>query len=291
MSSSEGNLRKQSALKAKERLSPRCAYCGNWATTSDHTPPRALLAKPLPTHTVTVPACQPCNVSFSFDERLFKIVLAHCCDHSDMIEARTPEGSVGRALAKDRKLWELFEGAKRGSQLLIDEEVLQRMSNVILKTARGLYNAVYGRFVDVTEAELICFRPISDYSVDDLVNDVRPPQVVDITDQPLPEITPSGWALKGQAMVVTTLLLPVSGGEPIEDHRVLWVKQETPIEWIDYQPSVFKFGFVGSADKSCICVIEVRETFVCGVRLPWPSGRGSLRRGRRNPFSRERLMS
>jgi hypothetical protein len=219
---------------------------------------------------------------------VFKAVLAYCSSHPEMIEATKSDGSVARAVARDAKLRAILESATRDRNFVLDGEILERITRVLVKSVQGLYKATFDRFVPAGELKLVCIRHSNDYSLENLVEEVRPPQVVDITDQPLPEITPAGWALKGQAMVVTTVLQPLNGGTPIQIPRLFWMKQETPIEWIPYQPGVFKFGFVGTVDHACVCAIELWETFVVGVEAPWPSGRGALRRGRNNPFSRER---
>ena len=45
-----------------------CIYCGSFTETKDHIPSKVLLDKPYPDHIPTVPACLPCNQSFSLDE-------------------------------------------------------------------------------------------------------------------------------------------------------------------------------------------------------------------------------
>jgi hypothetical protein len=265
-----------------------CAYCGGLASTKDHTPPRNLLRSPLPNHTITVPACRECNEGYSFDEALFKVVLAFSSEHPELVAARAADGSVGRALERDRRLREIYERSLDGNRLILAGDLLDRISRVLFKTTQGLYHALYDRLVPAGKLRLVCFQQSRQYSLDSLVAEFRPEQVLDITDEPLPEITPSGWARKGQVALLTMTMTPVGGGAPIEVPRVFWFKQETPVEWVQYQEGVFKFGFVGTPEHDCICAIELWESLIVGIRAPWPSGRGSLRRGRRNPFSRER---
>lgn len=265
-----------------------CAYCGAEATTKDHTPPRNLLRKPLPNYTVTVPACRACNEGFSFDEMLFKVILAFSSTHPELIESRAADGPVGKALERDPRLRAIYEAALDDGRLILAGDLLDRVRHVLFKTVQGLYKSIYDRFVPVDRLELVCIQHAGQFSLEDLVDSFRPTQVLDITDEPLPEITPNGWTQRGQAVLVTATMTPLDGGQSLQIPRVLWIKQETPVEWIPYQEGVFKFGFVGTDTKDCICAIELWETLVVGVRTPWPGGRGDLRRGRRNPFSRER---
>ena len=194
-----------------------------------------------------------------------------------------------RALARDARLRRIYESSLDGERLLLSGEIWSSTCHVLKKTVQGLYWATFGRFVPANELEVICLQDRRSFSLDQLVEHVRPPQVLDKSDDPLPEITPSGWARKGQVVAVQTTLSPLSGdGEQITVQRVFWLKQETPIEWIDYQPGIFFFGFVGTEEHKCICAIDLWQTLTICISAPWPSGRGTLRRGRRNPFSRER---
>jgi hypothetical protein len=269
----------------------RCVYCGGLATTSDHTPPRCLLVRPLPSHAVTVPACEDCNNGFSRAESIFKLVLAHVGSHPKLREELGPGGSLHKALSRDEGLRALFKDFLDGDQLRLTGEVWTASCKVIVKTVQGLYRATFDRFVPANKLEIICLRNSKSFSLDELVNEVRPPQVLDITDEPLPEITPRGWARKGQVVAAQLLMMPEGGGEGSLIERVFWLKQDTPVEWIDYQPGIFRFGFVGTKDHRCICAIELWESLTIGVSAPWPSKRGSLRRGRNNPFSRDRAKT
>jgi hypothetical protein len=216
-------------------------------------------------------------------------VLAYASSHPDLIEAVSPTGSITQALARDANLRRIYaDSLDEQGRVRLSGDMLDRIKEIIYKTVQGLYHATFARFVSKDDLDLVCFKSAGDFSLDRLVEYFRPPQVLDITNEPLPEITPNGWAQKGQAVVVTTKLVPVNGGQPIDVANVLWIKQETPVEWIPYQEGIFKFGFVGTQDKEAICAMELWETLIIGVSSPWPSGRGSLRKGRNNPFSRER---
>ncbi len=51
---------------------PRCAYCGDPATTADHVPPECIFTPPRPSNLVTVPACTTCNHGASNDDATFR---------------------------------------------------------------------------------------------------------------------------------------------------------------------------------------------------------------------------
>jgi hypothetical protein len=70
--------------------------------------------------------------------------------------------------------------------------------------------------------------------------------------------------------------------------RVFRLKRETPIEWIDVQTGIFRYAFVKNEGAKSACVIKLWETLVIAVTTPWPTSRGPVRRGRKNPLSRER---
>ncbi|RZJ80392.1 MAG: hypothetical protein EON88_32040, partial [Brevundimonas sp.] len=95
---------------------------------------------------------------------------------------------IGQSVVGQPALSAALDGEGR---LILSGEILQRLTRVIFKTAQGLYSALYERFVPVNQLELICLQARQNCSLDDLVERVRPPQVLDITDEPLPEITPN----------------------------------------------------------------------------------------------------
>jgi hypothetical protein len=62
-------------LFVDERLTGFCVYCGEPPETSDHAPSKILLDSPLPSDLAVVDCCQPCNSSFSDDERYLACLL------------------------------------------------------------------------------------------------------------------------------------------------------------------------------------------------------------------------
>lgn len=54
-----------------------CCYCGDFADTVDHVPPKVFLDKPYPENLPVVPCCKKCNREFSLDEE-YVAVLFEC---------------------------------------------------------------------------------------------------------------------------------------------------------------------------------------------------------------------
>lgn len=46
-----------------------CIYCGECATTREHTPSKTFLIEPYPENLPTIPACFACNNGYSEDEK------------------------------------------------------------------------------------------------------------------------------------------------------------------------------------------------------------------------------
>ncbi len=80
-------------------------------------------------------------------------------------------------------------------------------------------------------------------------------------------------------------LKPVSGRKGIK--RVFRMTRVTLIEWIPIQPGISTYAFVECEKGRTACVMDLWGTLVGAVETPWPDGRGPLRRGRRNPLSRD----
>ena len=81
-------------------------------------------------------------------------------------------------------------------------------------------------------------------------------------------------------------LQPETGKQPVQ--RLFRLIRETPVVWEDFQPDVFRFGFVKSERGRAVCVMDLWKTLVVAVAAPWPDRRGPLRRGRKNSRSRDR---
>jgi len=269
-----------------------CVYCGGLSDTSDHAPPRCLLRRPLPSTItlITLPACKKCNTSYSFDENAVKAVLALTGSHTDLIQERQPDGRVGRALARDARLRTLIETHRLADGTYeLSGDLLVCFDRVFCKILQGLFYGLYNR---VVAKDQLAFPSVEDQrfvTPDEVIARIRPPSLRDITDLPLPEVTPSGWLIREPVFILT--LQPVGPESTGEKHvqRLFHLVRETPVDWIKYQPGIFTFGFVKSGDGRAVCILDLWETWVVAVAAPWPDGRGPVRRGKKNPLSRERI--
>ena len=261
-----------------------CVYCGDEGGTNDHAPPRCFLRRPLPSNLITLPACKECNSGFSFDENLVKTLIALISKHPDLVAERQPGGRIERAMARDSRLRIIVENARRedGNFELVGE-LLTSFDRVMKKTVQGLFFGLYERLVSRDQIEVLLISDQRFASPEQVVDQIRPPQFRDITDEPLPEITPSSWPVREPVFFVK--LQPVSGAEPVQ--RLFRLVRETPVVWEDFQPDVFRFGFVKSENGRAVCVMDLWKTLVVAVAAPWPDSRGPLRRGRKNQRSRD----
>jgi hypothetical protein len=264
-----------------------CAYCGGVADTRDHAPPRCLLRRPLPACILTVPACVHCNAGSSFHENVFKAILCMTSHQPELIAERQSGGRVDRALARDRRLRDLIHSCLTSDgRCDLTAEALACVDRVLKKTVQGLFFGLYEQFLPADQVNSIIIASQIDVTPEQLVERVRPTPLVDITDEPLPELTPSCWVVREPVIIVD--LAPVKGGVPMK--RLFRMKRETPIEWVQYQTDTFRFAFVGGEENNAVCVLDFWQTLVAAVAVPWPGRRGPLRRGRKNGTSRERNL-
>ena len=261
-----------------------CVYCGSEADTNDHAPPRCLLSRPLPSNLMTLPACRKCNSGFSFDESVVKTAIVLTSENPELAAERQPGGRVARALARDAHLRSVIELARRpDGNYELAGELLASFDRVMRKTVQGLFFGLYERLVSRDQVQLQLVFDQRFLTAEEAVDQIRPPQFRDITDEPLPEITPYGWTVKEPIFFVT--MQPQTGGSPV--HRLFRLVRETPVEWIEFQPGVFRFAFVMNEDHRTVCVLDLWKTLIVAVAAPWPDRRGPMRRGRRNPLSRD----
>jgi hypothetical protein len=261
-----------------------CIYCGGEGDTNDHAPPRCFLRRPLPSNLITLPACKSCNSGFSFDENVVKTLIALTSTHPDLIAEREPGGRIERALARDVRLRTIIQSARRDDgNYELAGDLLASFDRVMKKTVQGVFFGLYERVVSRDQIEVLQISETRFATPDQVVDQIRPPQFRDITDEPLPEITPASWPVREPIFFVT--LQPESGGKAVQ--RLFRLIRETPVAWEDFQPDVFRFGFVKSESGRAVCVMELWQTLVVAVAAPWPDSRGPLRRGRKNPRSRD----
>lgn len=271
-------------------LGEQCSYCGRHGpTTADHTPPKALLRRPLPSNLKTVRACRACNESFSFDEETVQALVTLIGTHPELQASRSEGGRLHRALARSPKLRTVFDRSLQpDGNYLLTEELLSSVERVACKTAQGLYHGFYNRFVGRESLQLLAVEDAKRVSVEDLVLRLRPSPLEEIDlDQPMSEISPASW--HSRQPVVAVKLAPVGGGLPVE--RLFRLKQATPVEWIDLQKGIFRFAFVGQESGDAACILEIWESLIIAVGVPWPNERGGMRKGRNNPLSRERRQT
>lgn len=262
----------------------RCVYCSNIADTKDHAPPRCLLRPPLPANLITLPACLQCNNGFSFDENVVRAFVSLVSTHADLIIERQPGGWLDRSYERHPKLRHMLEASREsnGDHRLTDE-LLASFQRVFRKTVQGLFFGLYRRLVPEEELQLMRVEDRRVVTPDDVIAQIRPSPLRDITDEPLSEITPSSWHSRQPIIILD--LQPVAGGPMVQ--RAFRLVRETPVEWIHFQPGVFSFAFVKCEDEGSACVFELWQTLVVTMKAPWPDGRGPLRRGRKNPLSRD----
>lgn len=243
-----------------------CVYCGGSADTSDHTPPRCLLPKPLPekVQAMTVPACSKCNTAFSRDEMLMAAVVCIVSfTHADRV-AVAPGGWVRVAMEKDSSL-NSFVGARLGADGVFraDAPVMEVISRIATKTAVGLLFHEFGRIVPLTSISLVAVEH---------AKNVDPSALAELhrrNDSLWAEVTPSGRELERQ-------VLAWSGQAP--PHMPKWRK---------YVPAFFEYMFLRRSNGTLLTVMKLHDALTVLLECPWPSRAGPRRKGRppRKPAS------
>lgn len=262
----------------------RCVYCPAVATSNDHAPPRCLLQRPLPANVVTLPACSSCNTGFSFDENVVRALLTLVSTHPDLVAERAPGGRLERAIARDKRLREILErSVQPDGNYGLTEELSHSLHRVFRKTVQGLFFGLYNRLLKPDNLLLLRIENSRQVKAEAVAEELRPSPLEDITDNPLTEISPHSWHAREPVFVMQ--LAPVNGGPPV--NRLFRLKRETPIEWIDFQPGIFRFAFVKREGSEAACVFELWQTLIVVMATPWPDSRGPLRRGKKNPMSRD----
>jgi hypothetical protein len=233
---------------------------------------------------MTLPACLKCNNGFSHEEDVVRAILALVSAHPEMVAERQPNGRLSRALRRNDRLRMVIERSRQpdGNYGLTDE-VLLSFQRVFTKTVQGLFFGVYGRLVEADKLRLVRVENSRLVTAEKVADELRPSPLLDITDEPLSDITPCSWHSRQPIIILT--MEPGSGGPPVQ--RAFRLTRETPVEWVPFQPGVFSFAFVKREDQGVACVMELWQTLVVAVTAPWPDNRGPMRRGRKNPLSRD----
>ncbi|HKT54823.1 MAG TPA: hypothetical protein VJP88_10260 [Caulobacteraceae bacterium] len=133
--------------RRQKGLDQFCLYCGRPADTREHVPPKTLLEKPWPINLRTVPACGPCNRSWSLDEEYLAVVLAHVGDAPHLAAKIEDGGKFDRSLQSfpgldDRIIKSLSIDSEGRVRF---EPEMGRIATVVEKVAFGLYALKYGR--------------------------------------------------------------------------------------------------------------------------------------------------
>lgn len=207
--------------------------------------------------------------------------------HPDLVAARGPGGSVERALIRDKRLKSLIDAhrASDGSYELRGE-LLACFERVFIKTVQGLFFGMYERIIPKAQLSFLRVDDSRLITVDEVISRVRPNPLRDITDETLPAITSSSWPVREPVIIMESRSLE-PGTEPVR--RIYRLVRETPVEWIKYQPGIFTLGVVKGEDGRAVCLLDIWQTLIVSVSAPWPSRRGPLRRGKKNPLSRDHI--
>jgi hypothetical protein len=272
-------------MDTRSELDGTCVYCGAIADTNDHVPPQCLLDRPLPSNLLTLPACKRCNNQYSPHENLVRAIIGLVGVHEKLVAERQHDGRLFRALERDAKLRGQIDAARRddGAIQLVGDVGLA-FDTVFKKTARGLFWGLYGRLVPIEDLFLHMVSDQRFQTVDSVITEIRPSPLEDITDKPMSEISPNSWHTRQPVFFMK--LAPAGGGAP--QQRIFRLVRETAVDWICYQEGIFRVGFVKSKEGKAACVFDLWKSITVVVTAPWPDGRGPIRKGKKNPFSRER---
>lgn len=214
--------------------------------------------------------------------------MATVSQHPDLVRERE-HGSVNRSLARSPRLRSLLDAHKQSNGgYELSGDLLDCFKAVFFKAVQGLFYGLYQRLVPKDKLVLISVEDRRFTTPDEVVIRERPSPLQDITDEPLPEITPAGRMVRQPIIIVDLKPLSQAGDGRDNMKRVFRLVRDTPVEWIDYQPGVFTFCFVGREDGRVACIFDLWDTLIVVVSAPWPGGRGPMRRGRSTPWSRER---
>jgi len=151
-----------------KRVTRRCVYCGESATTRDHVPAKRLLEEPLPPNLRTVPSCEGCNIAYGRDEEYLIAFLAHI-GSTEALNAKVEEGGkVSKALdrPKARGFSEKIDSAVRlddDGRPYIEADI-NAIARIVKKVAFGLHCTDYPRHRNrpkLDQFEVIAIEPIT----------------------------------------------------------------------------------------------------------------------------------
>jgi hypothetical protein len=198
---------------------------------------------------------------------------------------RAPGGKVDRAFAQDPSLRDaIAECRDPEGNFILSGEVNTAFDRIMRKVAQGLYFGLYGRVPGIEKFELLSVEHSQYQSPNEVVARLRKPAFRDITDKPVPGLTQRGLT---NVYVVQAVMTNIATGEShtVSENVFHDVKQEE-VEWITYQADTLSFAFFQYEAGDAVCVMNFWGTLITVVKVPWPSQRGSLRKGRKNPNAR-----
>lgn len=234
---------------------------------------------------LTLDSCLQCNQSMSRSENLVFLILALVSTHPLLMEHRAPGGKVDRAFAQDRSLAIAVERCRnRHGNFELSGEALKAFDLVVRKTAQGLFYGLYAKVEPIEKFGLLSIEHTAYCAISDVVTRYRRDSVRDITDDAVPSISSGG----AQNIYVMELAYEnvLTGRTNIASRAAIYASPQKPIDWVEYQAGTLRFAFFQGQDDGAVCLIDMWDTLICAVRTPWPSQRGVLRRGRKNPNAR-----
>jgi hypothetical protein len=238
---------------------PACVYCGGIADTSDHTPPRCFLPRPLPAdiQLMTVPACRRCNTSFQQGELCAAAILCTVSFTTADRAAVAQGGWANTAIERDRALADFIEERMGPDGIFrVDRTVVDIFSRVITKTAVGLLFYEFGRPIPRERLHIIGIEHSANVQADAFVECHRR------IDAGWAEVTPSCRELERQVMALSGL-----------------APRHMP-KWKVYVPGFFEYIFIRRTNGKLLCAMKLHDTLIVVTECPWPSMRGPKRGGK-----------
>lgn len=236
-----------------------CVYCGGKADTSDHTPPRCLLPKPLPEglNAMTVPACSRCNVGFSQDElRTAAVISTVSFLESDRLSV-APGGRIYEQMGRNPKLGD-FVSSRLGQDGMFQADlgVKSVIGRVMTKTAAGLLFYEFGRIVPLSDISVLAMEHARNANPSALAEMYRR------DDNGWAEVTSSGRVLERQALSFLGYTSP-----------------HMP-KWRAYIPEFFEYQFLRRSNDTMLTALLIHRALTVLLDCPWPSRAGPRRKGR-----------
>lgn len=216
-----------------ERRRGGCTHCGAAfdpeSASQDHVPSKALLSCPLPANLPVVPACEPCNASFSRDEEYLSVFLAAVITGDadpdpDRFPLAAASANHSRGL-RERIARARHDGMSRtGETQVLWEPEIERVRRVIVKNARGHFLYELGEAIAAAPSQVWC-SPIDSLTTAQRASFER-------------SLLGAGWPEVGSRMMQRVAgMSPVPGG------------------WVEVQPGVYRYA-VGENPNTVRTVIR-----------------------------------